>query len=83
MMAIPAIPQFPDYQITQLPNLLGAHGDPPRCHSERCRSIRDGVRGTPRMFITTMQRQGIPARARVEQAFMPALKIICNRGFSP
>jgi len=28
----------------------GALGDPlPLCHSERCRSTRDGKRGTPRM----------------------------------
>jgi hypothetical protein len=35
------------------------------------------------MFAAIMLRQGILAKARVEQAFMPALKIICNRGFSP
>jgi hypothetical protein len=34
----------------------------PRCHSDRCRSIRDGKRGTPRMFAANMQRQGILSR---------------------
>jgi len=34
----------------------------PLCHSERCRSIRDGERGTPSMFAATMQHQGILPR---------------------
>jgi hypothetical protein len=46
-----------DFSFSRLPNLLNyqiCNGDPghpvPPCHSERCRSIRDGERGTPRMF---------------------------------
>jgi len=39
---IAAIPHFPDYQIIQLPNVLGTPGD----------TIRDGERGTPRMFAS-------------------------------
>jgi hypothetical protein len=45
----------------------------PLCHSERCRSIRDGERGTPRMFVATMQRQGILPRI----AFV-FLRVLCG-----
>jgi hypothetical protein len=50
MPRISAIIHFSDYQITQLPNPMALTAILSLCHSERCRSIRDGKRGTPRMF---------------------------------
>jgi hypothetical protein len=62
MPRISAIPHFPDYQITQLPNPMALTVILPLCHSERCRSIRDGERGTPRMSAAQMPSQGILSR---------------------
>jgi hypothetical protein len=55
----------------------------PLSHSERCQSARHRERGTPRMFVLPIRIRAFFQIARVEQAFMAALKMICNPGFSP
>jgi hypothetical protein len=67
-----SISQFPDFPITRLLNFqsgpqmsrdVGDLGDPSSlCHFDRCRSIREGERGTPRMFAADMLIQGILSR---------------------